>query len=97
MEDKLKDFLFKFAELERRVRKLALEDRALREEVRSLRTELEQARRETDEVRQALVEDRELRESASRRVAALIKWLGEARSGGSPGRTQEAAARGRRL
>jgi len=96
MEDKLKDFLFKFAELERRVRKQALEDRALREEVRSLRNELEQARREADEVRQALVKDRELRESASQRVAELIQWLGEARSGGSPDRAQQSAAGGRR-
>ena len=51
MDDRLKSFLGKFAELERRVRKLAAEDRSLREEVKILRQRLLQSEAEAASLR----------------------------------------------
>ncbi len=75
MDETLKAFLEKFAGLERRVRKLAAEDRGLRDEVRSLRERLVEAGEREDELKALLEEEREIREEASRRVDELIGKL----------------------
>ena len=83
MDDGLKKFLEKFAELERRVRKLAAEDRALKDEVRSLRDRLSSAEAEAQVLRETLEREREARKSARDRLDGLIERLDVAARGSS--------------
>jgi len=83
MDENLKNFLEKFAELERRVRKLAAEDRALREEVSSLKKRLQGAESEAELLRESLQREAMTRSSVREKVSGLIERLDEARNGGS--------------
>ena len=81
MEDNLKVFLEKFAELERRVRKQAARDRSLRDEVQSLRDRLAGAEDEIAGLQRRVEGERSARTDARDRVSALIQRL-ESISGG---------------
>lgn len=75
MEEKLKSFLLKFAELERRVRKLSAEDRGLREEVKRLRGQLEAAAAQSQALREMLTREQALRTRARDEVDQLLTRL----------------------
>ena len=75
MDEGLKSFLEKFAELERRIRKLAAEDRALKEEISELRAELDQANSDREEAERKLEKERGTRKKALRMVDELIEKL----------------------
>lgn len=81
MDDNLRSFLEKFAELERRVRKQAAEDRALHQEVRILRERLLAAESEAALFREVLEKERGLRHKARDRVSDLIERIEGLRSG----------------
>jgi regulator of replication initiation timing len=75
MEERLQDFLERFAELERRVRKLAVEDRALREEVKKLRQRLSESEAEAAVLKAQLGRSDWAREAARQRLTGLIERL----------------------
>ena len=75
MDENIKQFLEKFAELERRVRKLAVEDRALREEVQSLREKLSAAEAEAEMFREMLAREQSVRMKARTELDDLIARL----------------------
>jgi regulator of replication initiation timing len=75
MEERLQDFLERFAELERRVRKLAVEDRALREEVKNLRQRLSESEAEATVLKAQLGRSDWAREAARQRLTGLIERL----------------------
>ncbi len=82
MEDNLKDFLEKFAELERRVRKQAAADRSFRDEVQTLRDRLAGAEDEIAGLQRRVEGERSARGEARERVAALIQRLESISDGG---------------
>ena len=84
MDDNLKAFLEKFAEFERRVRKLAAEDRALRDDVQSLRERLNSSEAETSVLRDLLDREKLARKSARDKVAELIGRLENLKQGPEP-------------
>jgi regulator of replication initiation timing len=84
MDDNLRLFLEKFAELERRVRKLAVEDRALREEVQSLRYRLESSEAEAAVLRRTLDKERGARRSARDKLSDLVVKLEGLKEGVEP-------------
>lgn len=84
MEDNLRVFLDKFAEVERRVRKMAAEDRALRNEVSELREKLAEAMAETDRARAELAEEQKTRESVKERLDRLIARIETVKQDGGP-------------
>lgn len=87
MDDVLKSFLEKFAELERRVRKLAAEDRALRDEAARLRQRLAQSESEAAGLK-AELSRRELSQAEARqRLNFLIERLNRMQAEG--GETSE--------
>ena len=75
MEERLQDFLERFAELERRVRKLAAEDRALREEVKKLSQRLSESEAGAAALKAQLGRSDWARESARQRLTGLIDRL----------------------
>ena len=75
MEENLREFLEKFAELERRVRKLAVEDRALRQELRQLRDKLNVSEAEAGILRRELEKEKGLRADARDHLDDLIHRL----------------------
>lgn len=75
MDERLKSFLEKFAELERRVRKLAVEDRGLREEVRRLRQRLSEMEAENATLRTELSRRQACQQEARERLTRLIDQL----------------------
>ncbi|HUT56038.1 MAG TPA: hypothetical protein VM658_21790 [bacterium] len=84
MDDNLRAFLEKFAELERRVRKLAAEDRALRQEVKALRDKAVSAEAETGVLRDLLLREKGLRLKARDHLDDLIARL-DGIKGAAPG------------
>jgi len=85
MDDNFRSFLEKFAELERRIRKLGAEDRALRDEVKSLSERLEVMEAETAELKDKLARERSARKGAGERVSGLIDKLEGLRDSGMGG------------
>lgn len=75
MEENLKSFLENFAELERRIRKLGAEDRALRDEVQSLSERLKLKEAEAQMLREVLSKERTTRHLTRDRVSGLIGKL----------------------
>lgn len=75
MDGELRSFLEKFAELERRVRKLAAENRSLKEEVQGLRQQFQDAREEAESLRGSLSQERAGRKAVRDRVDDLIERL----------------------
>ena len=69
--------------MERRVRKLAAEDRALREEVQSLKKRLHGAESEAELLRESLLKESAARSGAREKIGDLIDRLDEVRNGGS--------------
>jgi len=91
MDDKLRGFLEKFAELERRTRKLAAEDRALRDEVRDLRGRLSSAESLAESLRDEVEQEREARRLARERVDDLLARLRSIKDGADPGPSEAGA------
>lgn len=85
MDEGLKNFLVRFAELERRVRRLAAEDRGLREEVKQLRSKLELSEAEARALREMLNREQARRRQAAEEVGDLIERLSALRKGGGAG------------
>lgn len=75
MDDGLRQFLDKFAELERRVRKLAAENRSMKQELESAREEAHEAREEAEAAERMLERERSARQSARDRIGDLIVRL----------------------
>jgi predicted nuclease with TOPRIM domain len=75
MDDSINSFLNKFAELERRVRKMAVRDRGLNEEVEILRRKLESAEAENSNLEKMLEDERKLCFQARDRLGGLIEKL----------------------
>jgi len=82
MDDNLRAFLEKFAELERRVRKLAAEDRALRQEVKALREKVTSAEAESQVLRDLLTREKGLRVKARDHLDDLIARLDSLKGAG---------------
>ena len=81
MDDQLKAFLIKFAELERRVRKLAVEDRGLRREVSAIKERLAVKERETAALSRRLAEEEAARGRVREQLARLIERLERLKAG----------------
>jgi len=67
--------LEKFAEIERRVRKLLVYERSLRDEVSSLEGRLSEAQARAESLEQELETERASRLKVQERVDSLINWL----------------------
>ncbi len=75
VEESLRMFLEKFAELERRVRKMAVENRSTRDEVASLREKVRSMEAENSRLRVVLEEERSVRTKASAMIGDLIESI----------------------
>jgi predicted nuclease with TOPRIM domain len=92
MDENLRAFLEKFAELERRVRRLAAEDRSLRQEVRSLKEKLSSVEAEAVVLRDVAGRERGAREKARDHLDALIARLEGAKGADESNRLQTGGA-----
>lgn len=75
MDDEFRSFLDKFAEIERRVRKLLVDERSLRDEAASLEGRLSEAVARVESLERELESERDSRRRVQERLDALIQWL----------------------